>query len=169
MRDYGRAVQVIGYILLVALVGGGSLVAYLRQWAARERTLNAPSELVTLKAMLARGISNAPGLFAQGHAKAVPQLSELGAQMALVIEYANETDTSPTATAYLRVERTKSSHSQAAYASYFPGGELSFFEVKRKDDLFLNEHEALVAGRQHEGLDRLRAALLAHLRSLRLA
>lgn len=161
--------QTIGYLLLTVLLSAGALLYHVRKWNAREGVLNAPSELVTLKAMLARGITNAPGLFAQGHAKAVPQLSELGAQMALVVAYANETDTSPTVTAYLRVEHARSAHLQAAYASYFPGGELSFFEVKPEDDPFVREHRGVVEAGKYEGMDRVRYWLLGCFERLRLA
>lgn len=161
--------QFIGYILLVLLGGGGSLVVYLRRWEAQERMLSAPSELITLKALLAPGISNAPQLFAQGHAKAVPQLSELGAQCSLVIEYTNETDTSATVTAHFRVESAKSAALQSAYASYFPDGELSFFDVNPKLDTFAQAHQGVVAGHQHNWSGRLRVWSLGQLQRLHLA
>lgn len=147
----------------------GALIWHLRAWQAREARLDADTELVTLAAKLASGVTNAPGLFAQGHSKAVDLLRDEHIQLAYVVRREHAEDTQGTVTAYLRCPAQASGRVQSAYASYFPGGELAFFEVGEGDeggrgDPFARMHAGLRAGREPSPLDRMRMWALQRLR-----
>jgi hypothetical protein len=161
-------------LVLAACVLAGlafAAVSHLRKFEERQRELKKLKPHVTLQAKLAPGITDAAMRLAQGHAKLAPQLNECGAQSALRFDVEYEDDMSKTATYYYRVSPDKADILQGAYASYFPGGELCFFEGPEATDPFRAEHAGLIApgGHHHpHPYDEHRLRVLEFLRAHRL-